>query len=110
MEFDMRVPVVLAPLDRAGDGDAVLFEKTGTWPGAAAVFVPQPVHAPGCACCGARSAAARALTDLLHRRARRETPFFTRVVAVVTSEAGLRELETALASDPVAAACFRLTR
>jgi hypothetical protein len=109
MEFDLRVPVVLAPLDQAGENDAVLFEGAGTWPGAGAVFVPRAVHGAGCACCGARTEAGRALTGLLHRRARGETKFFTRVVVVVTSEAGLRDVDIALGSDPVSAACFRLT-
>jgi hypothetical protein len=108
MDFDMRVPVVFAPLDQAGEGDAVLFERVGTWPGGSAAFVPLPLHAPGCACCGARTAAGRALADLLHRRARREVAFFSRVIAVLESEAGRRDVEAALASDPVAATCFKL--
>jgi hypothetical protein len=105
---DARVPVVYGTLAEARPDDAVLFEGfTRAWAGAAGSFTPATVHAPGCACCAARSEAARALTSLLHARARAAVPFFRRVLVVLESEQGRVEIETALLSDPVVSCCFR---
>ncbi len=105
MLSDLRIPVVFGDLADAGPQDAVLAE--GDLPGAAAHFVPGSGHAPGCACCVARGEAGRALAWLLHARARGEVPFFTRVVAVVTTDAARADIRSALASDPIASTCFK---
>ncbi len=94
----MRIPVVFAPV-QAGPGDVLLVEGEA--------FTAAAAHAPGCACCGARSQAGRALAGLLHDRARGRTAYFSRVVAVCSSEAGRLAVQAALAGDPVASACFR---
>jgi hypothetical protein len=105
MLSDLRIPVVFGDLSEAGAQDAVLAE--GDVPGAAAHFVPGSGHAPGCACCAARGEAGRALAWLLHARARGQIPFFTRVIAVVATEAGRADVCSALVSDPIAATCFK---
>lgn len=105
---DSRIPVVLGDLPDATAGDAVLFEApVRPWAGAAASFSPGQQHIGGCACCGGRVEAGRALGWLLHARARGNVPFFGRVIAVIRTEAGRAELAAALAGDPLAAACFR---
>lgn len=95
--FDARVPVAFGPLSEAGDGDAVL----------AGPFGPAPGHSAGCACCAPRAPAAEALSRLFTQRARGEVAFFRRVL-VVADEADASAVRTALASDPVASARFRL--
>jgi hypothetical protein len=106
--LDARVKLVFAPLDAACAGDAVLFEgEIQPWPGATAHFTPSEDHPPGCACCATRSAAGRALAQLLHARARNEVAFFRRVVAVTKTVRGRAEIETALAKDPVVSTCFK---
>jgi len=97
--LDARVPVVFGPAEAAAPGDAVLREGED--------FTPDSGHAPGCACCVARTEAGRALAALLHARARDKIPFFRRVVVVLATEAGRAAVEGALANDPVASACFR---
>jgi hypothetical protein len=105
MLADLRIQVVFGDLSEAGPHDAVLAE--GNMAGAGASFVPGSGHPPGCSCCVGRSEAGRALAGLLHARARGEVSYFTRVVAVVKTEAGRAELCLALASDPVASLCFK---
>jgi hypothetical protein len=108
---DARVPVVFGRLEAAWPDDAVLFEGAArAWNGAAASFTPAIRHAPGCACCATRSEAARALTSLLHARARGSVPFFRRVLVVLESEQARAEIEIALSSDPVASSCFKLEK
>ncbi len=94
--LDARVPVVFGNSRDAQESDAVL---TGVLDGALA-------HDAGCACCMARTPAAQALSRLFMQRARGEVAFFRRVlVDGHDAEAAVR---AALASDPVAAARFRL--
>jgi hypothetical protein len=108
---DARVPVAFGGLKAARPDDAVLFEgDSQVWGGATARFTPSVLHAPGCACCAARSEAARALTYLLHARARATVPFFRRVLAVLETDHARVEIEMALAKDPVASTCFRFER
>jgi hypothetical protein len=108
MFSDLRIPVVFGDLAQAGPQDAVLAE--GVAPrreGATAAFTPGTGHAPGCTCCAPRGEAARALAWLLHARARNQVPYFTRVVAVTTTDAARADLCSALVSDPIASTCFR---
>jgi len=105
---DMRLPLIFGRLADVGPDDAVLFEGGAQgWNGAAASFTPLASHAPGCACCATRTQAGHALARLLHDRARNQVVFFRRVVAVVETEQGRAEIETALANDPVVSSCFR---
>jgi hypothetical protein len=104
MLSDLRIPVVFGEPSEAGPQDAVLAE--GDLP-AAAHFVPGSGHAAGCTCCVPRGEAGRALAWLLHARARGQVPFFNRVVAVVSTEAGRADICSALVSDPIASTCFR---
>jgi hypothetical protein len=110
--FDTRLPVVFGPLEAAGPEDAILFEDGA--PGcavsparASAKFAPGLQHAVGCACCGARREAGRALGGLLHARARGQVGFFRRVIAVVHTAGGRAEIEAALRGDPLVSACFK---
>ena len=106
--FDARIPIVLGTPDEVRPGDVLLAE--GGHPHAAASFAVAVVaHAPGCQCCAPRTGAGRALTALLHGRALGHMPFFARVLAWVPSQAGRAELAHAVAHDPVASACFRLS-
>jgi hypothetical protein len=105
MLSDLRIPVVFGRLGEAEPKDVVLAE--GDVPGAAVHFSPVSGHAPGCTCCRARGEAGRALAWLLHARARGEIDFFTRVIAVVTTEGARADIRAALASDPIASTCFK---
>jgi hypothetical protein len=108
MLTDPRIPLVFGSLDSAGPDDAVLFEgRQRPYAGAATHFTPGTGHAIGCSCCVARQEAGRALTWLLHARARNQVPYFTRVLAVVETEQGRAEVQAALRTDPVASGCFR---
>jgi hypothetical protein len=71
-------------------------------------FELSPGHAPGCACCQPRSAAASGLDRLFQRRARGEIPFFRRVLAVTATAEGEMAVWTAIRSDPLVSARFRL--
>ena len=94
--LDARVPVVFGNRCDAREDDAVLAGGLDGVPG----------HEAGCACCGTRTPAAQALSDLFMQRARGEVAFFRRVlVEGHTAEAAVR---AALQLDPVAAARFRL--
>jgi len=105
---DSRIPVVFGRLEEALPTDAVLFEAPAQrWGGTSASFTPAQEHPPGCTCCAVRVAAGRALSALLHDRARGKIPFFSRVLAVTRTETGQADLLVALAQDPVASACFR---
>ncbi len=95
---DARIPVVFDPA--APEPDDVLFTE-------GVDFTPATGHAPGCACCAARSEAGRALAALLHARARGQVAFFRRVVVVCTTPEGRAEVVGALAGDPVVSVCFK---
>ncbi len=106
--IDARIPVWLGSLGELGVGDAVLVQGAGEV-GAGAVERFEPgAHAAACGCCAGRSPAAQALDRLFQRRARGEVGFFRRVLAVTSSEAGDLEVWSALRSDAVASARFRL--
>jgi len=108
VKIDSRVPVLVGRLDQAAPGDALLFEgqaQQTILP--ASRFSPQRAHALGCTCCVSRSPSARALTALLHDRARGRIAFFQRVLVVTSSPDGQAEVTAALLRDPVVSACFR---
>lgn len=98
MWIDARIPVRFGPLDTRTPDEAVL--DIGPAP-------PTVPHAPGCPCCQPRNPAAVALGALFHARATGRHPPFRAVLAPMpgTDEHAVRQ---ALASDPVAAARFRL--
>ena len=108
---DARIPVRLGHPASAGPDDAILLEAGLSPPSCGVVerFEPSPpLHAAGCACCGGRSATSVALDRLFQRRVRGEVPFFRRVLAVTETPEGDMAVWTALRTDPVAAARFRL--
>jgi hypothetical protein len=108
MFTDLRIPVIFGDLSEAGPQDAVLAEGGAlVHAGATAAFQPGTGHAPGCACCVPRGEAGRALAWLLHARARNQVPFFTRVIAVVETDAGRADIRSALEADPIASTCFK---
>lgn len=105
---DHRIEIAFGTPEQVGPGDVLLAE--GEHPGAAANFAPGAAgHALGCACCAPRTGAGRALTALLHGRARGQLPFFRRVVVFACTGPGRAELAHAVSTDPVARACFRLS-
>ena len=96
--FDARIPVVFgAPADMR-DGDFLLDDGLTGVAG----------HDAGCSCCLWRSPAAETLGRLFLQRARGEVAFFRRVL-VVGNSATEQAVRTAVQSDPVAVARFRLT-
>jgi hypothetical protein len=109
--LDARIPVVFAtdPSEAAPD-DALLLEADAPAPqGAlAARFAAGADHAPACACCTGRSAAARALSDLFLARARGQAPFFKRVCVVSASAEGRDAVMEALTGDVLASGWFRV--
>ena len=90
MFVDARIPVVFGV--QPGPGDHA--------------WRPQPdvPHPAGCACCVARSPLAAGLDLLFLQRVRGEIPWFSRVVITQDDPA----LRSAIASDPVLTARFRL--
>jgi len=109
MFLDARVPVRFGVIDPE---EAALVADGLPDPPACAVrhFAPEgkaPGHAPGCACCAPRLAAAEALRRLFLARAKGEVAFF-RSVSVFAPPAAETTLRTALQTDPMLAAWFRL--
>jgi hypothetical protein len=109
MFLDARVPVRFGVIDAEA---AALVADGLADPPACAVwhFAPEtaaPGHAPGCACCAPRLAAAEALRLLFLARAKGEVAFF-RSVSVFAPPAAEAALRTALQTDPMLAAWFRL--
>ena len=104
---DARVPVRFGSVADAAEGDAVLIEGDAPAPGCPVVRFGTTDHPAGCACCVPRSGAAQALSALFLARAKGETPFFRRVLAVAgpNGEAAVR---AALQADAMVAGCFRL--
>jgi hypothetical protein len=88
---DSKIPIIFA---EPGPGDTAL------------TIPPGPGHVVGCLCCAPRTRAAEALARIYFARARGEVTFFTRLVARPADEAAIR---TALATDKLAAARFRLS-
>jgi hypothetical protein len=107
---DARIPVILG--GEPGPDDAILVEDGQDMPqnGHAVRFAlagGKPGHVSGCACCTPRGPVADALSTLFQARARGTAPFFKRVV-VLASPNGEAAIRTALDSDLVARARFRL--
>ena len=65
-------------------------------------------HAPGCACCLPRGAAAEALTRLFLDRVRGTVPQFRAVLAAVSGAEGEAAVRDAVANDPLVSGRFRL--
>jgi hypothetical protein len=108
MFIDARVPLRFGPLASRTADEAVMLDSDLPAEAPVARFNPaRGGHAPDCACCVPRSAAAAALAALFRERAVGHGPPFRGVLAVVgpDGEAAVRE---ALANDPVAAGRYRL--
>ena len=95
--IDARVPVAFGARTMEQAGDIVLLDGPASAAG----------HPAACACCSARTPAAEALGQLFTQRARGETAFFRRVLAVGGPEHEAA-IKTALDRDPVVSARFRL--
>lgn len=109
MFVDARVPLRFGRAEEAGPQDALLVEGEGTpVPGRAVAWFRPGAHAPGCACCAPRGAAAEALTRLFLDRVRGRVPHFRAVVAVTSSAEGGATVRAALADDPLVSGRFRL--
>ena len=106
--LDARLPLLFADAAAADAVDGLLVEGDGTPRPGLDYFAANNGHAVGCACCAPRNAAGMALSRLLLARARGQGPFFRRVVAVTSSAAGREAVLHAIATDPLASACFKL--
>ena len=117
--LDARMPLVILadpaalPALLAAGGPAALLVEAPALPrpaGAVAAesFAPaMAAHPAACACCAGRSPAAAALDRLFQARVRGSAPWFERVVALASTEAGRAELDAALVGDAVTTARFR---
>ncbi len=117
--IDARIPLViladaagLAAALAGGGPAAVLAEAPAAARPEGAVagesFAPaMAAHPAACACCAGRSPAAAALDRLFQARVRGAVPWFARVVALPSTEAGRAEIAAALSGDAVTAARFR---
>ncbi len=99
-QVDARVPVRFGAAGDGGADEAMLVEGVAFTAGA-------PGHVVGCACCGGRSDAARALGELFTDRAKGRVAPFQRVLVVAT-ELGRDAIRAAVRDDSVASARFRL--
>ena len=116
---DPRIEIVFATLAKKGPGDVLLVEAgfvadDGPVEGLqfasfSADSVSRSGHAVGCSCCKPRSDVASALNALFLSRARAETPWFNRVLAVVQTDQGRRAIAEAVRGDELIAARFRLS-
>jgi hypothetical protein len=108
--LDARIPVVfVADPSEVGPDDALLLEGERPVPEGVALarFVVGGEHAPACACCTGRSAAARALSELFLARARGQGAYFKRVCVVCASVEGREAVAAALTLDVLASGWFR---
>ncbi len=113
--IDARIPVVFGNVDLAGADDALLLD--GEQARSPAPGIPaEPLarrsatsHAADCACCLPRSAVGRQLSALFMARARGEVGFFRRVVVVATNPEAQAAVREAVAHDPLASSCFRMS-
>ena len=117
--LDARIPLVILadvaalPALLAAGGPAALLAEAPALPrpaGAVAAesFAPaMAAHPAACACCAGRSPAAAALDRLFQARVRGSVPWFERVVALASTEAGEAEIGATLIGDAVTAARFR---
>lgn len=109
--FDARVPLRFGAVSDASPDSALLIEgdvpamsgNVAEYFGAASAAG----HVAGCPCCGPRAPAAQALSRLFLARARGQVAMFRDVVAVA-SVGGRSAIRSALQSDPLVSACFRL--
>lgn len=108
--LDARIPLRFGPPAAAGADDAFLIEGASALATDAASerFHLAAPGIPACLCCPPRNPAGYALGRLFTRRARNETAFFKRVLAVTATPEGQAAIRTALIVDPLAAARFRL--
>ena len=109
-KIDARIPVSIARVLPALAGETALLAE-GDLPDGVGDGTPRAVfraddraHALDCACCSGLGAAAAALAALF--RARASGQWFTRVVALVRSDAGEAELEETLRRDILTVARF----
>ena len=103
LTIDARIPVRIVPVPPAPLApDEALFAV----PPAAEGRLDG--HAAACACCPTRDPVAQALALLFQARARGETGFFRRVVALAPEPARAASLARALAEDPLVRFVFRL--
>ncbi len=105
---DMRIPILFGA--EPGPDDAALVEDGFDMPakGYAIRFaLGLPGHAFGCACCTLRGPAADALTRMYRERATGTAPFFKRITVLASPE-GQAAIRTALTSDVVAQARYRI--
>jgi hypothetical protein len=102
--IDARIPVFFATTPAEAEGVAWLVEDAAV----AAWDSGEAGHVAGCACCVARGPVAEALGRLFRARAVGEVPFFTCLGVVPASAAGEAAVRQALATDGLAAACYRL--
>ena len=109
MWMDARLPLRFGPLETRAPDEAVLTDGPASPPAPAATFeaASAPAHAPGCACCTPRSAAATALASLFRDRAISGARPFRSVLAVV-GPPGEAAIRAALDTDPLVSARFRL--
>jgi hypothetical protein len=110
---DPRIPLRFGALVEAGPHDALLMEGDAPAPDGMAVarFRQEAAvfgHMAGCLCCAPRAPAALALNQLFLALARGRLPPFASVLAVVASEQGRLSVLSALESDALAAARFRI--
>jgi len=108
--LDARIPVLFGPPAPDGKPTAWVSEAPApALPPGAVVAVSfaggATAHPAGCACCGARSAAATALDRLFQARVRGACAWFDRVSVAEDAVEAVRE---ALRDDAVAAARFRV--
>jgi hypothetical protein len=108
--IDARIPVIFGAAADAGPTDALLREGEGAPAAGHDWFLPDttPGHPADCACCTPRNGAGQALARLMLARGRGTGLFFNRVIVVAMTEDGRATVRQALASDPVASACFRV--
>jgi hypothetical protein len=108
--IDARIPVIFGMAADAGPNDALLCEGEGAPAAGRDWFLPDmaPGHPADCACCTPRNGAGQALARLMLARGRGTGMFFNRVIVVALTEGGRATACQALASDPIASACFRV--
>lgn len=107
--LDARIPVLFGSPNDAGPRDALLIEGEGTPARGRDWFQPDApsAHPLGCPCCLPRNSAGMALTRLMLARGRSTGLFFTRVIAVASSDAGRASIKAALTQDPIASGFYR---
>ena len=107
MKIDARIPVAFGLAADLRAEDALLTDQAIDLAVPTARLVGGAVgHAASCLCCVPRSQVGDALGRLFQARARGETVFFRRVLAIVDDAEAVR---AAVRGDRLAAAWFRLS-